>query len=204
MLCMGLSMFLFVFIDKVDNYYAYVTLLFLTRFIQGFSSSAIQTTWYTVSGKIYKDHQSIVISMLEMSCGVGLTLGPVLGSILFNIGGYAMPFIFFGTIFVAFGCILNRIIPASLDRKNSNDDTLLMNESFENQPSEVFITDLIKKPTILLACGAGLMSYFNYSMREPILAVHFKDHYGLDTIESGLLFSLVPLFYVSGGIISYI
>lgn len=58
-----------------------------------------------------------MISLLEIGAGVGLTLGPLVGSVLFDIGGIKAPFVTFGSIFILFGIILNKFLPASIDEK---------------------------------------------------------------------------------------
>lgn len=171
-LSMGFSMILFAFLNKIENKTLYVTLVFATRFIQGSASATIQTCWFTVSGRIYKEHQSVVISLLEIGAGVGMTIGPVVGSILFEFGGYKAPFLTFGFIFVAFGCILNKFMPASIDDKDEANESLISSESEEQN---LKFTDLIKRPTIFLACCAGGMGYFNYAEIGPILALHLKE-----------------------------
>jgi MFS family permease len=52
---------------------------------------------------------------LETSCGIGLTIGPVLGSLLYEWLGYKGPFLFYGTVFLIFAFLLKRILPASVD-----------------------------------------------------------------------------------------
>lgn len=52
-----------------------------------------------------------------MSCGIGLTAGPVIGSILYDIGGYMTPFIAFCVVQATFGLLTKFIIPSSIDFK---------------------------------------------------------------------------------------
>ena len=112
---MAISMITFGLADYIDNYYGFLIVCFISRIMQGFASSNIQTTCFSISGQLYKEHQALVIGYLEMSCGIGLTCGPVVGSILYDIGGYLTPFIVFGSMFGIFGFFLKVIIPKKID-----------------------------------------------------------------------------------------
>ena len=50
-----------------------------------------------------------------MSAGIGLTIAPVIGSFLYELGGFNLPFIFFGAVFLFFAVFLKCIIPYSVD-----------------------------------------------------------------------------------------
>ena len=54
---------------------------------------------------------------LELSIGIGLQMGPIVGGICFWIGGYTFPFYFLGfiSLFVGIGFTRVIIIPNSLD-----------------------------------------------------------------------------------------
>lgn len=52
---------------------------------------AIVTTYY-------KEHKERAIGLTEASSGVGLLLGPFFGALLYEIGGYMLPFVATGKI----------------------------------------------------------------------------------------------------------
>ena len=57
-----------------------------------------------------------MIGLLEMSCGIGLTISPIVGSILYGVGGFNLPFICFGAVFFVFALFLRLIIPTAADQ----------------------------------------------------------------------------------------
>ena len=63
----------------------------------------------------YKEHQTEVIATMEIATGLGLTIAPVIGSFLYQLGGYSTPFIFYGIVFLIAAIFLKKIIPASVD-----------------------------------------------------------------------------------------
>lgn len=52
---------------------------------------------------------------IEGSCVVGMTVSPVLGSILYSLGGFNLPFLSFGSIFLIIGVLMLKLIPDSVD-----------------------------------------------------------------------------------------
>ena len=92
-----------------------MVLCFVARLVQGFSSASIQTTSFSIFGVLYKDNLEAILGYLELSVGLGLTTGPVIGSLLFETGGFICPFLFYAFIFTCFGLFLNRILPESAD-----------------------------------------------------------------------------------------
>ena len=59
---------------------------------------------------------------MEMATGIGLTLAPVLGSFLYTLGGFRLPFICFGVMFLGFSIFIKCIIPPTVDRTESNEE----------------------------------------------------------------------------------
>jgi MFS family permease len=108
---MGLAMFGFVLASKIDSNTGFIIIAFITRFIQGFASSTIQTTCFSMSGLLYSENQAAVIGLLEMSSGIGMTISPVIGSLLYKFGGFDLPFIFFGCLFLFSALVIKLIIP---------------------------------------------------------------------------------------------
>lgn len=60
---------------------------------------------YGIAGIYFPNHISTVIAMLELSNGLGLTLGPPLGGLMYELGGFQFPFwCVGGFVFVLFVC----------------------------------------------------------------------------------------------------
>lgn len=59
---------------------------------------------------------------LEAATGFGLIVGPVIGSILFSIGGFSFTFISFGLLFLVISAMVNRIFAECDVAKTENED----------------------------------------------------------------------------------
>jgi MFS family permease len=55
---------------------------------------------YSISTNFYPDNKETMIGYIEAVTGIGFILGPLLGSLLFYIGGYRFIFFSVGTLFI--------------------------------------------------------------------------------------------------------
>ena len=121
MLIMGTSFILFGLTSYIENNQAaFIILSLINRFLQGLGSSFIQTTMYSISTNFYPDNKETMIGYIEAVTGIGFILGPLLGSLLFYIGGYRFIFFFVGTLFIILcpfiKCIFKKNIDESCDK----------------------------------------------------------------------------------------
>ena len=110
-----------------------------------------------------------MIGLLEMSCGIGLTISPIVGSILYGVGGFNLPFICFGAMFMGFAIFLRLIIPAEADHVPVKEEK--KSEWGSQGPKKVTYCGLLCKPKVFFGCASGTLAYFSYSQMEPILAL---------------------------------
>ena len=66
----------------------------------------------------YPNHKEAIVGYIEAATGIGLILGPILGSSLYSIGGYNFLFNFFGSIFIVFSLFVKLIFDESIDNVN--------------------------------------------------------------------------------------
>ena len=88
----------------------------LCRLLQGLASSLIQTTMFSVCTNFYPDNKEAMVGYMEASSGIGLIMGPLLGSILYAIGGYTFIYFSFGTFFIVGGCFVKVIFDDKIDK----------------------------------------------------------------------------------------
>ena len=63
-----------------------------------------------------------MIGMLEATAGLGMMLGPLLGTGLFAIGGYNFTFYSYGGMFLVLVSIFPFVLPKSLDLYTDNEE----------------------------------------------------------------------------------
>ena len=100
MLLMGISFICFGLLTYVQSKEWFIIGMLITRSVQGFSSCLIHTTMYSISANSFPDQKEIVIGYVTSVCGLGLFIGPILGSALFSFGGYMFIFYAIGSVFI--------------------------------------------------------------------------------------------------------
>jgi predicted MFS family arabinose efflux permease len=139
----------------------------------------IQTTCFSITGKLYRNQQAVVIAILETSTGLGNTSSPVIGALLFQLGGFMTPFFFYAVICLVFAIILKRVIPDDVDANPISTEVLLpvSQEMQETIPIEIQLKpkmtflDVLRQPKMFFALLCGCLAYFDGSIFEPILTV---------------------------------
>ena len=53
---------------------------------------------YTFVAQIFPDNIGSVLGILEIFVGLGLSVGPAIGGLLYDLGGYGLPFFFLGVV----------------------------------------------------------------------------------------------------------
>jgi MFS family permease len=98
-----------------------------------------------------KDEREQYIGIVELFFGLGLLFGPIFGALFYNLGGYMMPFIAFGSIYFFFWpAIVYVMMKASrLGKQAQLANELNSGTAEENAQAEKVDVDLIallKKP----------------------------------------------------------
>lgn len=116
---MGFSMLAFALISYIEDKTTFIVLAFIIRFLQGFASSSIQTTCFSITSVMYAKRQQELIGYIECCIGFGLVIAPLLGSLLYSAGGITVPFYTFAAIFLVVAISVFRIIPDKADFMNT-------------------------------------------------------------------------------------
>jgi MFS family permease len=81
--------------DFSTSSFTFISIFILMRVIQGIGTSMVQTSAYAILTLTYPHDVNFVVSCLEMAAGLGLSLGPVIGTMLYKFGGIELTFISF-------------------------------------------------------------------------------------------------------------
>lgn len=119
---MGSSFIVFGIIEEVQNKTVFITMALLNRFLQGFSSSLIQTTMYSICTNFFPEDKDAMVGYIEAVTGVGLILGPLIGSALYSLGGYVFIFYSFGSLFVLSSFFIKLVFKRDVDGAGFQND----------------------------------------------------------------------------------
>lgn len=109
---MSMAMFGFAFSSLYkDSRSTFLIITYITRFLQGFSSSTIQTTVFSATGQLFAANQHKAIAWMEIASGLGLAGAPPLGKFMYAYMGYAGPFLLIGGMFLIASIVIKNFVP---------------------------------------------------------------------------------------------
>ena len=179
-------------------------LLVLARVLQGLSAAIVWIVGLAlIADTVGPDKVGLAMGTISIFMGAAALTTPVLGGVLYHVGGYYAPFYFsFGLL--AFDAILRIMI---IEKKTSK--MLLAKESeSESERSDSIaeprttippILRLLGNPSLLAGCWIGFMISLLYSSIDGILVLHLEDMWNFNSLNSGLVFgsSIIPQLILS-------
>ena len=79
---------------------------------------------YSICTNFFPENKDTMVGYIEAVTGVGLILGPLIGSFLYELGGYRFIFFSFGAIFVFASFFIKMVFGENIDRMGDIKDTL--------------------------------------------------------------------------------
>ena len=222
---MGATFMAFGSIEHFESADSVLYMSLFLRFMQGTAVAMTYTTIYAIISNNYPEKKAALLGMLEASFGVGLIFGPLAGSSLFDIFGFAYTFYIYGGAFLVFTILLYFCLPtipqgvpttdprvinsadvggsSNIKRvrldSSSDVDVISSSSSLAELHEKCTFLDLLGDRGFFLAACAGAMSQFIYSYMEPILAKTLED-LSLDQIQIGWFFMILPAAYIPSAI----
>ena len=174
--------FLFGGLCYIDDLALFLGLAHLLRICSGMAIAACWGSLLAALLGLFPKSTSKVIGATELFYGAGYMLGPAVGGILYDTGGFLLPFAAVGTISFVSTLMLSFSFP--------NDSHLQTKDTTCNTKSSC--AALIMKKGILMPLLEPFSAYFSMSMIEATLGMYLKS-----TGSSQDIISIT--FCVSGG-----
>ena len=172
-------------LDFVENEMVFIVIAIISRIFQGVARSAYSTATFSSISVIYPSSMQKKIGYTESVSGLGMMLGPLLGSGLYSLGGYPTPFFCFAGIFLLMFpvTIINLNKLKILDVQESKKQRILKLSSFvfERRVSSVFL--------------ALIMGNINLTWLGPTFADHLIS-YGMEAGYVGLIYPVGTIAYI--------
>ena len=165
-------------LQTVTRHIPFLSLSLLIRVLIAAGESCVVPAAYTLAGQqASEEHRGKVIAMVDMSFGVGTMLGPTVGGVLFDLGGFFLPFAVTGIL-----SVLVSLASFWFLKETQTEDI--------EEEGAVSVTwrQILSAPGMLV-CVAGLLvagsawTWYLASL-EPFL----KEMYGISASQTGLVF----------------
>lgn len=177
-MCVG-----FGFLNRIPNANAFIGCSFVIRIIEAFGNSAFLSSSFTMVAKVFPANVSTMFGVVEMAFGVGMIIGPTVGGILYQFGGYTLPFGVLGGILILQATLTIITLPRLKDSDSANTDS-----------EDLGLMSAVRIPSVLLA---GL-SVFSGSIAVGALQATLERHlaiFSLSPMQVGMMFMLYGASY---------
>jgi len=183
----GFGNIAFGLLDKTNNTFLFLGFSFAIRIFIAFGEGAILASAYTLAAQqASKKHEGKLIAIAEACFGIGTMFGPSVGGILYQLGGFPLPFILCGGLILFFMTLSIFFIKSSREG-----DYELLEEDLRS----VSWKELLSTPGIpismfsLTFAGTG-WSWYSGTL-EPFLEIKFN----VNSSEIGLIFMTFSVGY---------
>lgn len=153
--------------------------------------------------------------MLEAMSGIGLIVGPILGSIVFTLVGFELTFLFLGLALLPVSFMVNCAIRSKYkevraaelrkqlleqEEMGQNGPDVETNASIARQDTNSEVKkasncSLLANPRLLFACLCAAVAFFADTQLEPTFSMRLED-FNMTTLQIGFMFTVIPLTYM--------
>jgi DHA1 family solute carrier family 18 vesicular amine transporter 1/2 len=154
------------------------SLLLLAKVCQGAASAALWTSGLALIATNYVVNRVEMLGYAFTGGTFGSVIGPIAGGFLYHAGGFKMPFLVTGVLFIIDGALIFLFLPAG--------------SAGGKQTMGVFSL-MLNKSIAVLALAVALAA-FSVGMIEPLLPVRLA-RYGVTSLAVGIIFTVSTLVY---------
>lgn len=185
----GTSTIAFGALNLIPNTQVFISACFLMRIIEAVGASALSTAVYTIVANTFDTSTGLAIGLLETMTGVGISLGPALGGVLYNAGGYGTPFYVLGSILITMAIINLTILP-SIDHPGTDD---------ANYWQRVGL--YMKSPQIVTCSVVIITVAVTFTTLDPTIEKYVFSSMGITPAQLGMYFLVASGLYTATGVI---
>nr|CAD2131080.1 unnamed protein product [Meloidogyne enterolobii] len=186
----GISSIAFGFADYLPSGPMFFFGLLVCRTTQALGGVAFNTASMTIFGRLFPDRISLAMGIIEVSFGLGSTLGPAIGSGLYEVGGYMLPLFVVGSAQLLLVLVA---LPFYRGLLSEGSDTLNVKQQEEKSPGMVKI---ILIPDVFMAMLSTFVISIAFVFYEPALTEHLSTFKGRPSVLVGIMLMILACFYL--------
>ncbi|XP_059154912.1 MFS-type transporter SLC18B1-like isoform X2 [Physella acuta] len=157
----------------------FIIICFACRSVEALGLSAFITSSFAIISNEFPNHVATVFGLLETASGIGLMAGPALGGVLYEAGGFGLPFYVIGSLILITGAVIYFFLPEYTEIKHQRQSKVIY---------------LLKSPMIWFASMSMIAGGIGIVFLDPTFADHLQQ-FDLSTVLIGLIFVIAPGLY---------
>ncbi|XP_023337240.1 MFS-type transporter SLC18B1 [Eurytemora carolleeae] len=177
----GLANIGFGFVSDINDVQLFFWISILMRSITALGESAINTAVYPLARSMAPaKYASTAMSCMETSFGLGTMMGPFLGGVLYELGGFYLPFLFCGIMLGLSGIVAGLLIYCWIVKKEQGGGIL------DFVPVRVKYRDVITKPGVLIASIVLIFSGMSTQWYQPTMEPYLSSQFNISPFKASL------------------
>ncbi|XP_078684935.1 MFS-type transporter SLC18B1-like isoform X1 [Branchiostoma floridae x Branchiostoma belcheri] len=177
----GSCSFLFGLLEYMEGT-TFIAFCFAVRIMEALGVSAHGTASTTILTHEFPNNVAKVMGLLEIFVGLGMMAGPPIGGVLYNLGGFKLPFFAVGGLMFSCCAVLAVLVPTQIDDEQSG-------------KKDVSLLYFLKIPTVIMACEITVVGYAVINYLEPVIQPYFAKEFSVTPPQVGLFFLLLASVY---------
>jgi len=191
-LAAGVASILFGLLNHLSDGLEFTIYCFIVRSVEAIGAAAFSTASYTYIMYVFPDDIGTAFGITETCVGVGMSLGPAIGSGLFALGGYGLPFYALGGLILLNLPICWYIVRPIDPTASVNEEPKERNHEHVRPPSSYW--SLITIPQVAVISMVVVVVSQSQGFLDPTVEPHFRQ-YNLGTSFVGVVFLLMSFAY---------
>lgn len=172
-------------LNFIDNELLFSAIAIISRLIQGFGRSAYSTATFSSISVIYPSTFQKKIGYVEAVSGLGMMLGPAMGSGLYSLGGYPAPFFTFSGVFLL-------MLPFTVHNLNK---LRILDQASSYKQKLLRISRFLTDRRVISIFLAIIIGNINLTYLGPTFASHLIS-YGMEPQYIGLIYPVGTCAYI--------
>lgn len=179
----GVCSVLFGLLDFINGHLWFISLAFLIRIIEAMGNAAFLTASFAIIANEFPDNIATTFASLETFFGLGLIAGPSVGGVLYELGGYKLPFVSLGGLLFITAISTKVVLPSS-------------EEIHTNTKTTGKLLKILHVEGIPVCAATILSTSTTISFFQATLEPHIRQ-YNLTPVVVGLVFIVTGATYGS-------
>jgi MFS family permease len=109
----------------LTNSKVFFAISLFVRFVQGLGDAMVATSAYSIVAIEFPQQREIYIGYVQTAVGLGLLLGPVIGTLIFSFAGYESTFYILAGVLSCSLCITIFFLPSRLNKSGKVNEIIL-------------------------------------------------------------------------------
>ncbi|XP_041377553.1 MFS-type transporter SLC18B1-like isoform X2 [Gigantopelta aegis] len=179
----GSCTILFGLLDQSQSGIPFITLSFVTRSVEALGSAAFMTSSRAIASTAFPDNVATVYGVLNTFTGLGYMAGLPLGSVLYQFGGFGLPFWSIGTAMLICVVFSFGFMPS----------TICSDDATQKYSGSVF--GLYRSPSVCISSWCIFCVALELAVVLTTYSIYLEKTFGLSPISIGALYFTKPLTY---------